>query len=123
MMRIHHKSIGMLMLLVVALLWQQAWPAQARMLSGQELRQLHGVYTAIWKGRKARVKVNRDGTLLARTGNKVDTGRWHVRGRELCVSFKVWTRGRYKCGTVERQGRWLVGLRKKDGTPRLKLKR
>ncbi len=98
-------------------------PAMARGVSGAELKRLSGVYQAVWKGRKARVKINRDGTLLARSGNKVDTGRWRVRGNELCVSFRVWTRGKFKCGTVERKGSWYVGLRKANGQPRLKFRR
>ncbi len=116
------RAFYALLLPVLLLAWQPQ-AAVARPLSAAELKQLRGVYQATWKGRKARVEVRRDGTLLARSGTKVDIGRWQVRGNELCVSFRVWTRGKFKCGKVERQGRWLVGLRKKDGTPRLKLRR
>ncbi len=95
-----------------------------RALSGQELKRLGGTYQAVWKGKhRARVLIRRDGTLLARSGPRTDVGRWKIEGNRLCVSFRVWTKGRYKCGTVERQGRWLVGLRKADGTPRLRLRK
>ena len=94
-----------------------------RLLSGAELKRFNGTYHAIWKGKHARVRVNRDGTLVARSGTRVDVGRWRVKGNRLCVAFRVWTRGKYKCGTVERQGRWYVGLRRKNGEPRLKLRR
>ncbi len=100
-------------------------PAKAgRLLSGPELRHLAGEYDAVWKEKhRARVLVRRDGTLLARSGPRTDVGRWKVEGNRLCVAFRVWTKGRYKCGTVERKGPWLVGLRKADGTPRLRLRR
>jgi len=105
------------------LLALSAQGAQARTVSGTELKKLRGVYTAIWKGRKARVKLNADGTLHAVSGTKKDVGRWRVRGNVLCVAFRVWTRGKYKCGTVEKKGAWYVGLRKKNGVPRLKFRR
>ncbi len=114
-------TIGCLLLPLLAATW--AGQAAARALSATELKRLHGVYQAVWKGKKARVRVRRDGTLLARSGTRVDVGRWRVRGNELCVSFRVWTHGRYKCGRLERQGAWMIGLRRKDGRPRLKLRR
>ena len=118
------RSFAMVMLGVLAGLLP-VMPAQAgRTLSSSELRALSGVYDAVWIGKhRARVHVHKDGTLLARSGPRTDVGRWKVQGRELCVAFRVWTKGRYKCGTVERKGAWLVGLRKPDGTPRLRLRR
>ncbi len=111
-------------LLVIILLGIGMPQAEAgRALSGAELKRLGGTYKAVWKGHKARVRLNRDGTLIARSGTKVDVGRWQVRGNKLCISFRVWTRGKYKCGTVERQGAWYVGLRRSNGRPRLKFRR
>jgi len=110
--------------MVVLMSWGAMQPAQARAVSGEELKKLSGVYRAIWKEKhKARVQLNPDGTLVARSGTRVDTGRWKVRGNELCVSFNVWTHGKFKCGKVEKKGEWYVGLRKKDGTPRLRFRR
>ncbi len=94
-----------------------------RQVPGSTLRKLHGVYTAYWKGKKAKVQIFRNGTLRAQYTNKVDVGRWKVKGDVLCVSFRVWTHGKPKCGTVEREGGWLVGLRNSKGVPRLKLRR
>ena len=115
------------MLLAALGLWMSPGttdPAQAgRLVSGAELKRISGTFHAIWKGKHARVRVNRDGTLIARSGTRVDVGRWRVKGNRLCVAFRVWTRGKYKCGTVERQGSWYVGLRKKNGEPRLRLRR
>ena len=111
--------------ILLAALMAGAAPAQAgRPVSGPELRRLSGVYDAVWKEKhKARVLIRKDGTLLARSGPRTDVGRWKVRGRTLCVAFRVWTKGRYKCGTVERKGAWLVGLRNSEGRPRLRLRR
>ncbi len=92
-------------------------------VSGATLRNLHGIYVAVWKGHRARVKIARDGTLRAVSDNRFDEGRWKVEGDVLCVSFKVWTKGRYKCGRVYRNGRWFEGLYRKDGTPRLRFRR
>ncbi len=92
-------------------------------VSAAQLRNLAGVRTAYWKGKKARVQIFRNGTLRARQANRVDVGRWHVKGNRLCVSFKVWTHGKYKCGTLEKKGGWYVGLRNSKGVPRLKLSR
>jgi len=99
--------------------------ASARPLSGAELRGLlsrGGVYTAYWKKKKARVQLFPNGTLRARYTNKVDVGRWRLRGNVMCVSFRVWTHGKPKCGTVVRKGAWLVGLKNSKGIPRLRLK-
>ncbi len=99
--------------------------AEARVLSGAQLRALlgkGGVYTAWWKKKKARVQLFSNGTLRAQYTNKIDVGRWSIRGNVMCVSFRVWTHGRPKCGTVVRQGSWLVGLKNSRGIPRLRLK-
>ncbi len=91
-------------------------------MPGHELKRLKGVYTAIWKGHKARVKLNADGTLRAVSENRFDEGRWKVEGNRLCVAFKVWTKGRFKCGRVYRRGAWYEGLYK-NGRPRLRFRK
>ncbi|WP_038033327.1 hypothetical protein [Thermopetrobacter sp. TC1] len=97
--------------------------AKGAPVSAATLKNLRGVYVAIWKGHKAKVKIEPNGTLRAVSDNRFDEGRWTVKGNALCVSFKVWTKGRYKCGRVYRNGRWFEGLYKKDGTPRLRFRR
>ncbi len=97
--------------------------AQARPVSGAVLKKLRGVHTAYWKKKKARVQIFPNGTLRARHSNKVDVGRWSVRGNVFCVSFRVWTHGKPKCGTVEERGGWYVGLRNSRGVPRLRLRK
>lgn len=106
-----------------AFMWADATQAAGQHVSGAELKRLSGVFRAEWKGRKARVQLNRDGTLVARAGTKVDKGRWQVKGNQLCIAFRVWTRGKYKCGTVRRQGKWYVGLHRDNGEPRLRFRR
>ena len=96
--------------------------ARGDQVPGEQLRRLKGVYTAVWKGHRARVRLNPDGTLRAVSENRFDSGRWKVVGNRLCVSFRVWTKGRYKCGTVHRRGGWYEGLYKK-GKPRLRFRR
>ena len=109
-------ALGATMLVVTA-------QAAGHALSGAELKRLSGAFQAEWKGHKARVQLNRDGTLVARAGTKVDKGRWQVKGNQLCIAFRVWTRGKYKCGTVRRQGKWYVGLHRDNGEPRLRFRR
>jgi len=100
--------------------------AKKRYLSGAELKKLQGVYRVIWKGKhKARVQLHPDGRLVARSGTKVDTGRWKVEGNALCVAFRTWTHGRYKCGRVARAADgWYEGMfRSGNGEPRLRFRR
>ena len=99
--------------------------AQKRFLSGAELKKLRGIYHVIWKNRhQAKVQLHADGRIIARSGNKVDTGRWKVDGNALCVAFRSWTHGRYKCGLVARAGNgWFVGMFRKNGEPRLRFRR
>ena len=100
--------------------------AKRQYLSGAELKKLRGVYHVVWKNEhEARVQLHADGRLVARSGTKVDTGRWKVEGNALCVAFKTWTKDEFKCGLVAR-GRdgWYEGMfRSKDGTPRLRFRR
>ncbi len=95
----------------------------ARPVSGAVLKKMHGIYHAVWKGKKARVQLFSNGTLRAQYSNKIDVGRWSVRGNVLCVSFRVWTHGKSKCGTLQRKGGWLIGLPNSKGVPRLKIRK
>ena len=100
--------------------------AQRQYLSGAELKKLRGVYRVIWKDEhEARVQLHADGRLVARSGTKVDTGRWKVEGNALCVAFRTWTQGKFRCGLVARgKDGWYEGMfRERDGTPRLRFRR
>ncbi len=111
------------LLLSAAMAAAGAHSVAARPVSGAVLKRMHGIYQAVWKGKKAQVQLFPNGTLRARYSNKIDVGRWSVRGNVLCVSFKVWTHGKSKCGTLERKGGWLVGLPNSKGVPRLKIRK
>ena len=94
---------------------------QAKPVPGSVLKKYaRGVHLAYWKGKKARVQLFANGTLRAWHSNKVDVGRWSIKGNVMCVTFKVWTHNRPKCGTVEDHGAWYVGLKNSKGKPRLK---
>ncbi len=98
-----------------------AGAAEAKPVPGSVLRKYaRGVHLAYWKGKKARVQLFANGTLRARHSNKVDVGRWSIKGNVMCVTFKVWTHNKPKCGTVEEHGPWLIGLKNSKGVPRLK---
>ena len=114
-----------LSMVLLLLAGQGVATAQKRYLSGAELKRLRGVYQFVWKDKyKGRVQLRADGQVLARTDNRVDTGRWKVKGNALCVSFRTWTHGKYKCGAVARAGDgWFIGLFRKNGKPRLRFRR
>lgn len=99
--------------------------AKQRHLSGAELKKLRGVYHVIWKDKhEAKVQLHADGRIVARSGSKVDTGRWKVKGNALCVAFRTWTHGRFRCGLVARTGDgWFVGMFRDNGEPRLRFRR
>ncbi len=119
-LRIMLSALGLVTAL--ALVAGDSLASPGRPVPGHELKRLKGVYTAIWKDHEARVKLNADGTLRAVSENRFDEGRWKVEGDRLCVSFKVWTQGRFKCGRVYRRGAWYEGLYK-NGKPRLRFRK
>jgi hypothetical protein len=121
----HPRRLLMILLVLSFAALPAAAPLKAkagRPVPGAELKRLKGVYTAYWKKHRARVKLNSDGTLRAVSENRFDEGRWKVEGDRLCVSFRVWTKGRFKCGRVYRRGGWYEGLYK-NGRPRLRFRR
>ncbi len=112
------KLLALVSLCAIALTTVSA--AQARPVPGSVLKKLRGVHLAYWKGKKARVQLFANGTLRAQHSNKIDVGRWSVKGNVMCVTFKVWTHNKPKCGTVEQHGPWYIGLKNSKGVPRLK---
>ena len=118
------KMIVGITLLLTAVM--SAAVAKRQYLSGSELKKLHGVYRVIWKNEhEAKVQLHPDGRILARSGTRVDTGRWKVEGNALCVAFKTWTKGEFKCGLVARgKDGWYEGMfRGSNGEPRLRFHR
>ncbi|MGI9415158.1 MAG: hypothetical protein ACR2PM_15895 [Hyphomicrobiales bacterium] len=68
------------------------------------------------------IKTSRKGKLIAYMDGKVDTGTWKIRGDQVCVSFEVWTKGKFECRFVEMDGSWLKAV-KANGKSKLKFRR
>jgi hypothetical protein len=56
-----------------------------------------------------------DGTMMGRAFGKEDKGKWVVKDEELCISWRSWTSGKYKCGSITQNGDWFVATNSKDG--------
>ena len=95
-----------------------------RRLSGKELRSMFkGTITGLYKNKtKITIKTSRKGNLIAYMDGKVDTGNWQIRGNQVCISFKVWTKGKFKCRYVERDGDWFKAV-KANGKSKMKFRR
>ncbi|HEY7749306.1 MAG TPA: hypothetical protein VH933_11585 [Aestuariivirgaceae bacterium] len=112
------------LLLVLSLLVSMAMPSQAgSKLSGSEIRNLApGFYVGTWKGkRKLHISLKQNGTVSGSIDGRRYSGKWYVAGDNLCLVFKVMMFQKTKCGSITRQGSWLVGYYK-EGKPRVRLK-
>ncbi len=87
----------------------------AQRLSGDQIRALfRGVINGLYKNETVvKAKATRNGDLIAWFEGKVDTGTWKVVNNQVCVAFKVWTSGKFKCRFVERQGNWYLAVNNK----------
>lgn len=96
----------------------------AQRLSGNQIRALfRGVINGLYKNETVvKAKATRDGGLIAWFEGKVDTGTWKVVNNQVCVAFKVWTSGKFKCRFVEREGGWYLAVNKK-GKSKFKFKK
>lgn len=102
-----------------------AWAAQGRQtLSAGELKELFpGQFTAVWKDKQTlQIDAGRNGDVHGSTGVLSSSGRWSVRGNELCLSFGMWTGKDVRCGPVIKDGGWYLGLIRNDGRPRLRFR-
>jgi hypothetical protein len=78
-----------------------------RVLSERELRQLFpGRFVAFAYG-VARINLTArpDGSVYGKMG-RADTGIWRLRGKQLCIKFTRWLKGRNRCSTVSKKGEW-----------------
>jgi hypothetical protein len=112
------------LLLAVSFLVLFALPSEAgSRLSGSEIKNLPpGIYVGTWKGkRKLHLALKPNGTVSGTVDGRRYSGRWYVSGDSLCLVFKVLILEKTKCGSISRQGSWLVGYYKK-GKPRVRLR-
>jgi hypothetical protein len=90
-------------------------PAAANSLSGEQLKQLvtgRTVFLAAPLGGEFPLKFKPDGTVsgdgeavgLGRFFAARETGRWFMRGDNLCQQFPTWYRGQRLCFSVEDLG-------------------
>ena len=104
-------SYSKLSIPVVAVLSMLAKPAHAgepELDAGQIASLFPGQYEARIKGYTVRFAGDTGGRLVGRAFGREDHGIWFVQGDSLCVSWRQWTRGQSKCGSIARQGGWLV---------------
>ena len=110
--------------LALSLLVSMAMPGEAASrLSGSEIKALApGVYVGTWKGkRKLHLTLKQNGTVSGTVDGHRHSGRWYVSGANLCLVIRVMGFQKTKCGTISRQGAWLVGYYK-EGKPRVRLR-
>jgi hypothetical protein len=67
-----------------------------------------GQYEGKVKGYKIKFAGDTTGRLVGRAFGREDSGTWFIEGNKLCVSWRQWTKGRPKCGSIAQRGRWLV---------------
>ena len=93
-------------------------------LSAAEINALApGVYVGTWKDtKKLHLTLSADGTVSGTVDGEHHAGRWYISGEELCIVFSAMIIEKTRCGTIDREGDWLVGYYK-NGKPRIRLKR
>jgi hypothetical protein len=113
------------LLLALSLLVSMTMPGEAASrLSGSEIKALApGVYVGTWKGkRQLHLTLKQNGTVSGTVDGRRHSGRWYVSGTNLCLVIRVMVIQKTKCGTISRQGAWLVGYYNKKGKPRIRLR-
>lgn len=114
------RLIGVLCALV---LMTATVEAGAQLTAGQINALAPGSYVGTWKNkRQLRLSLSTNGTITGTVDGFNYKGRWHVSGQSLCVTFQLMSLSKTKCGTIRRQGAWLVGYYNKKGEPRIRLK-
>ncbi|MGB5214758.1 MAG: hypothetical protein WBN88_14065 [Anderseniella sp.] len=66
-------------------------------------------------GYRLLISAKDDGTMLGRAFGKEDKGAWVIKDEELCIAWRSWTRGKYKCGAITQNGDWFVATNSKNG--------
>jgi hypothetical protein len=66
-------------------------------------------------GYRLLISAKDDGTMLGRAFGKEDKGVWVIKGEELCIAWRSWTSGKYKCGAITQNGDWFVATNSENG--------
>ena len=59
-------------------------------------------------GYKLLIAAREDGSMMGRAFGKEDKGAWKLVDGQLCVAWRSWTRGKFKCGSIVQNGEWFV---------------
>lgn len=94
-------AIAMLTLLTP---WGSASAQEA--LTGAKIKALFpGNYEIVVYGFKLALTGSKGGGLNIRFDNDKDTGRWSVKGNQLCIMLKEWADGQTGCAPVSYDGK------------------
>lgn len=86
-----------------------AGAASAGGLDGKSIKRIFpGQFEAKVQGYRVYFAGYSNGGLAGQAYGQEDQGRWYVNGNTLCVSWKKWTKGKAKCGSIAQQGGWFV---------------
>lgn len=66
-------------------------------------------------GYRLMIAANEDGSMMGRAFGKEDKGAWKLEDDKLCVAWRSWTRGKFKCGSIVQNGDWYVAINAEDG--------
>jgi len=93
-------------------------------LSAKEVRALFpGKFEAVWKEKRSlTLSADANGGIVGYVGILSGSGRWWVKGSNLCITFDRWEDEKTRCSRVVRNGGWYHGLYRDSGTPRLRFR-
>ena len=66
-------------------------------------------------GYRLLIAAKEDGSMMGRAFGKEDKGAWKLEDNKLCVAWRSWTRGKFKCGSITQNGDWFVATNAEDG--------
>ncbi len=55
-----------------------------------------------------RINASSNGRLSGRMMGEIDYGYWVVSEGRLCVAWDAWTKGKFECSYVQRDGDWFT---------------
>jgi hypothetical protein len=59
-------------------------------------------------GYKLMIAAREDGSMMGRAFGREDRGQWKLEDNRLCVAWRSWTSGKFKCGSIAQHGDWFV---------------